>query len=399
MNIETARNLMTIASRASDMSSVSKLDQDRAETLKMLLRASAGTGRTADLGAAIRVLLLSDQDLFEEVAYLQDKNVKDVHNRFWTKSYDKFSRSGADGKTAFQRASEILATTGAGNSDFSTLYVESIIKKRVETESDLLQMLDQKRLTATQGKFPKSSNSAKAAFAAAASNLTDLTNTIDVGFGHVTVEAQKFGGTMFLAAEAFVKLDAQTISQILDELTIAYHRGMIDQVINGDGNTPNATGLATSATAVTFNGNVTQTILKMIAAVADVTRGGMKDIFILTNTAGKTALLSERFINQAYDNILEGVIAGMNGQEFIKSLPIVEENVITTSGSSPSKTAPLYVGKKGDYLQAVQTDPQIMIDPYGDFKAGGENVRIMNFWTGTPYFTDSFAKTTIPTVY
>ncbi len=399
MNIELAKNLMEIASRASNASSVYKLDQERAETFKTLLRLSAGSGRTADLGATLRVLLLADQELFEEVAYIQDKNVKADHNRFWTKAYARFSKAGVDGQTAFQRASEITSTAGNGNNDFSTLFVESIIKKRVESESELLQMLDQKRLTTTKGKFPKSSNTAKAAFATVSADLTDLTDTIDDGFGHLDVEAQKFGGTMFLEAETFVKLDAQTVSQILDELTIAYRRGKIDQIVNGNGSTPNATGLAKDATAVTFNGNVTQTLLKMIAAVADVTRGGMKDIFILTNTAGKTALLSERFINPAYDNILEGVIAGMNGQEFIKSLPIVEENVIVTSGTSPNKTAPLYVGKKGDYLVADQTDPQIMIDPYSDFKAGGETVRIMNFWTGSPYFADSFAKTTIPTVY
>ena len=33
----------------------------------------------------------------------------------------------------------------------------------------------------------------------------------------------------------------------------------------------------------------------------------MKDIFILTNTAGKTTLLSEKFINQAYETLIDGV--------------------------------------------------------------------------------------------
>ena len=377
---------------------INKLDEARGDKLREFANQTRQLDpqNMVNLGVALDALLITDQNLFEEVAYLQRTKSK---SEYLDNYYKRFATPDMGGKTTFQRASEITATAGGGNADFSTLYVENVIKKRVETESNLLSYLDSKRLTTTTGKFPKSSNVAKCGFGNTDDTLTDITATVDGGFGHISVEAQKFGGLLKLTAEAFAKLNAQTISQIIDELTIAYHRGMIDQIINGNGSTPNATGFATNATSVTYQGNTTLTLIKMIAAIADVTRGGMKDIFIVTNTAGKTSLLAEKFISPAYDNILAGVLLGMDANKFIESLPIIEENVIVTSGSSPNKTAPLYVGKTGDYLIATNTDPQIMVDQYSGFTSGTENIRIMNFWTSAPYFNDSFAKTTIPTLY
>jgi HK97 family phage major capsid protein len=385
------KNLLAAVERSLDAKFVSKLDQERAERFAEAVKITADmAGGTPNLGAALRMVLLTDQELFEEVAYLEEqKGVKTMRY-----AYDRLAKS-VDGQTGFERAAAIDAEAGNADGDFATLFVEQTIKKRVEMDSELLSMLDNKRLTAKSGKFPKSSNLAKCAFAAVSDDLTDLTDTIDDGFDKTEVEAEKFGGTMFLEAEVFVKLDAQVVSQILDELTIAYRRGMIDQVINGDGTGVNALGLAPNATAVTFDGNVTNTLIKMIAAVADTSRGGMKDIFILTNTAGAITLHGEKFINASYNDLIEA----LGGSKFLASIPVIEENVIVTSGSSPDKTAPLYVGKKGDYLRAVQTDPQIEIDKFSDFKAGGETARIMGFWDGKPHFNDSFAKTTIPAIY
>jgi hypothetical protein len=388
-----SQRLKDAIKRTMSFHAVDALDRKRAEMLRAALGFTADVNKgTADLGAALRMVLSSDQELFDEVSSIeQDKGHKTLRY-----AYDRMAKS-EGGKTGFQRANEINALSGAGDNDLGMLYVEKAIKKRAEAESDLLTVLDSKRIaTGTKsGKFPKSSNTAKCAFATVSADLASLNSDVDGGLDNLAVEANKFGGTLFLEAEAMVKLDAQHISQILDELTMAYRRGMVDQIVNGNGTPPNATGLATNATAITFSGNVTQTLIKMIAAIADVTRGGSKEIFLLTNTAGMVTLEGEKFINSAHNDLIEALA----GKNFMKSFKLIEENVITTSGSSPDKTAPLYVGKKGDYLLATQTDPKIEIDRYSDFKAGGETARVMGFWTGAPYWNDSFAKTTIPSIY
>lgn len=383
-------NLVRIVQQSSDLSYRSKLDEKRGVLFKEGLKLTGG-----NVLATLRLLFLSDQELMDEVAYLQERKGSKVLR----KVYNRFAKTNGEGQNTFSRAAAIDADAGNGDVDFGTLFVEGVIKKRVEEESELLNYCDVKQLNAKSGKFPKSSNVAKAAFATVSADLTDLTDTIDDGFDNTAVEAEKFGGTMFLEAEAFVKLTAQTISQILDELTLAYVRGLHDQIVNGNGTPPNALGFAANATAITFGTNVSSTLIKMIAAVADASKGGSKDIFILTNTAGKMTMVGEKFINPAYNDLLDLMSANL-AIDFLKQLPVVEDNMaIVTSGSSPNKAAALYVGKKGDYLVAMQTTPEVMIDKYSDFKAGGETARIMNFWTGKPHYNDSFAKTTIPTIY
>lgn len=373
--------LLAVTKQTLNPSYISQLDLNRGYMIRNALQFTADNNAgSADLGAALRMVLYSDQALMDELAGMEeDKGRKTIRNAYNQK---------------FQRA-PIDSDSGAGDNDFGELFVEKTIKKRVEADSDLLKMLDNKRLTTKTGKFPKSSNLAKAAFAALSDNLVDLTTTVDAGFDNTELEAQKFGGFLTLEQDAFVKLDAQIVSQILDELTIAHHRGMIDQIVNGPGTGVTALGLATNATAVTFDGNISNTLIKMIATVADVSRGGTDDIFILTNTAGAIALEGERFLNSAHKDLVKILGPGV----FLESLPLIQENVIVTSGSSPNKTAPLYVGKKGDYLMGVQTDPRIEMDKFSDFKAAGETARIMSFWDGKPHFNDSFAKTTIPTIY
>jgi hypothetical protein len=377
--------------RSLDLGNLDGLDKQRAEKLKEALKLTANGGTTADLGAALRMLLGSDQELFDEVsAEWEDK----TENKTLRYAYDRMAKEDGNGKNAFARAVAIDADAGDGNNDLATLYVEKAIKKRVEKKSRLMEFLDVKRMKAKQDKLPKSNNSAKCAFAAVSADMTDLTNTVDTGLGNTLLEAEKFGGTMFLEAEAFVKLDAEHIVQILEELSIAYHRGQIDQVINGNGTPPNATGLALNATAVTFDTNVTTTVVKMIAAVADASKGNSEGIFILTNTAAAIKFYAEKFIDVQYQNMIERF-----GLDFFQRIPVIEENVILTTGTSPNKAAPLYVGKKSDYALGIQRDPKIEMDKYSDFKAGGETARIMGFWAGKPHFNDSFAKTTVPTIY
>ena len=376
--------------RSSNLKQVDELDRQRADLFGHALKASAAETNTADLGQALRMVMLSDQGLMDEVAFNFE------HKGESNKSYES---AGSYLRAVYNTLKDngnfrapIDSDSGAGDNDFGGLFVEKVIKKRVESESDILQVTDNKRLTEKNNKFPKSSNGA---FAAKSDDLTDLTATIDGGFDNTALESQKFGGTMFMEADFKVKLDAQTVTQIMDELVLAYSRGMRDQMYNGAGTGVLATGMFTNATAIAFDGNVTNTLIKMIASIADVTKGGSKDIFILTNTAGRMTLEGEKFINKAYDDLVE-ILGGVN---FLKRFRVIEDNVLVTSGSSPDKTAPLLVGKNSDYLVGTQTDPQILLDEFSDFKAGGSTARIMGFWTAKPHFNDSFSKTTIPAIY
>lgn len=391
MKINIPDAVKNITAKTMEAGFVDSLDRARSEAFNEALKYTASLrGGKADVLASVRMLLLSDQELFDDVSAIEAEKPGGDSMR---KTYERFAKVDSTGKTKFQRA--IDADAGAGDADLATLFVEKQIKKRVEAESPILQYCDVRRLNTKSGKFPKSSNVAKCAFAAISDNLADLTSTVDGGLDNTTVESEKFGGTLFLEAEVYAKLDAMVISQLLDELTYAYARGMRDQIYTGGGTGVNATGIATNATAVAYTGNLTETIIKMAAAVANVSKGGLNDIFMATNTAGSLTLHAEKFINGSYNDLIDALGAGT----FLKKLPIIEDNVIVTSGTSPDVTAPLYLGKKGDYLVAINKDPEVMIDQYSDFKAGGTTARIMSFWTGKPHFNDSFAKTTIPSIY
>jgi HK97 family phage major capsid protein len=390
MKINISDAVKRVASKTMEANFVDSLDRARSEAFNEALKFTAERNNgKADVLTSLRMLLLSDQELFDDVSSIMETRKGGDSMR---KTYERFAKVDANGKTRFQRA--IDADAGAGDSDLATLFVEKTIKKRVEAESEILAYCDVRRLSAKSGKFPKSSNLAKCAFAAASADLADLTSTIDGGLDQTAVESEKFGATMFLEAEVYAKFDAQVVAQLLDELTFAYSRGMRDQIYAGNGTPPNATGIATGATAITYGANLTETVIKMLANVADVSKGGTNDLFIVTNTAGALTFHTEKLINPAYNDLLDVL-----GGNFLKRLPIIEDNVIVTSGSSPAKTAPLYVGKKGDYLVAINQEPQVVIDQYSDFKAGGTTARIMSFWTGKPHFADSFAKTTIPAIY
>lgn len=366
------------ASRAlSDMNLKNDIAVKRAQMFKDALKAQ---GQKANVGVALRALLLADQDLFRDVATIEGGHLLDVFNRL----------------SAAGTFRAIDADSGAGDNDLGGLFVETAIRKRVEADSELLSIATIKRGVSKSYKFPKNSQIAKAAFADVSDDLTDLTTTIDNGFDNVAMESQKFGGILFLEAEVYAKFDAEVVSQIIGLLSDAYRRGMHDQIVNGAGTGVTATGLATNATSITWDTNVSTTLVKMAASVADASKGGMGGLFMLTNTAGAMKFGAEQATNLSLYSMV-----GADGFRFGGvNLPlIVDDMSVVTSGSSPNKAAALYVGRKGDYLIAINKEPQIEIDVYGDFAAGGEKVRIMSFWTGKPAWNDSFAKTTIPTIY
>lgn len=400
-------------------SSRAKLEEARADALRRACEiCSVGvtengkTEKAWDLGRGLALLLHSDRDLMDEVSYYDEARLQRLHKQAkgsyssavlspMRRQFERLSVLDKDGNDAYSRRLRALdADVDSGNDDLADELVENTILKRLEMESELMSYF---RIKSTAGnktaKFPLSSNRAKAQYATKTGGLVDISSTVETGIDSIVLEAEKFGAVMFEEAEFAVKLNAQLVLEVLDELSIAYRRGLHDQFVNGNGTAPNADGLATSATPFPFTGDITQTIIGMIASITDANRGanGFGDIFLLTNMAGGIAIEASKFLSQQHNQLIEALAAQ---NTFLKSINFVyDDAAVLTSGSSPTKSVPLYAGIKGHYLVAEASAPQVLVNPYQTFESGVTGTRIMAFHTGKPAFDDSFAKTTIPNVY
>jgi HK97 family phage major capsid protein len=356
---------------------------------------------------ALSYLLQSDRELLGEVAYLQSKDrtvagetVKG--DSILQRQFDKLSKADKEGKDFFTRALD--ADSNAGANDLANTLVEDSIIKRVEQESKILDVIRKKSTGSNKDvKFPLSSNTQKAGYVTKSADLPDISAGVEGGISSITIEPEKFGALMFVEGEFFVKITPGIVSDVMDELRVAYRRGLSDQIFNGNGSAPNATGLALNATPIAFSTNIQETLIKMFAAVSDANRGstnGLSDIFIATNMAGGITLEGEKFISWQHNALIDAVANISKTNAFLNKVNIIYDDMgVLTSGTSPNKSVPLYVGVKNEYLMAEAQEPQVLIDPYTDFKAVGQWSRIVAWHSMKPAHNDSFAKTTIPAIY
>jgi HK97 family phage major capsid protein len=385
------------------------LAEQRANNLQTLLKLTetdSSGKRQWNLARGLSYLMHTDRELMGEVAYLQSqkrtKNGEQIQGSdLMQRHFERLSKADNNGKDYFNRALD--ADMDAGGNDLADTLVEDSVIKRVEDESQILRVIRKKSTNGNKDvKFPLSSNTVKAQYATKSADLVDLSADIETGFSSITIEPEKFGATMFTEGELFVKISASLVSEIMDELRIAYRRGLSDQIFNGNNLAPNATGFGTNATAIGFT-TMTETIIKMIAAVGDANRGatnGLSDVFLATNFAGGITLEAEKFVSWQHNQLIDVMAKASKTNAFLNKIDIIYDDMgVITSGVSPAKLAPLYVGIKNQYLMAEAREPSIMIDPYTDFKAAGETVRILAWHSMKPANVDSFAKTTIPAIY
>ncbi len=355
-----------------------------------------GNKREYNVLQAVSLMSKLDKGFAEEFAFESENQGFDGIS----KNIETYARN--DG---FKRAAQpISADSFNGDEDFSDQYVEKEIVKRLEDEVNVLQFVWRKtgrimgRGKYKSAKFPLWDDDFLPTPKAKGANLDDFTDDTTGGIGgtdNKIVEAYKLGLTMDFEAEAYLKLDPAYLAELIAIGRGVYARGVKNNIYLGNGTAPNATGMWTNATAVTYTDNIINTVKLMLAGVGDADRA-TKGFFMITNTAGAADIASEVATNESFNmNIAQtGGIAGS-----VMGVPILVDNSFKASGTSPNKTAPLYLGSTGRYFYVDSGLPEIVTDPYADFKSGEQSTRIMGFVGGDVSFDNSFAKTTLTAVY
>lgn len=351
------------------------------------------------LDLAIDFICKHDEDFFRDLAEVRKQKGDDTYERafknlngHFEQNREAITRGMIDG---YQRSFDVDFASNA----LSEIITEKSIFRRVAEESLILNYVTVRSTNKEGVKFPINTHTAKAGYVAANANLTDLTSTIEGDNGSITIKPTKFGARITPIEFSFNNsLDAVLVSDVIDTLTTAASYGIRDGIYNGTGTAPAPLGFFTNATTVGFNGDVSQTLVKMLATVGNLSKGGkgFGNMFAVTNTAGMATLLGEKLVSQSYFNS----ILGTNGvYKWLGILDIIIDDVIETSGSTPNVSTPLGLGVRGDYAHVVGASLKIDIDNFGNFDSGGSKARILGLNNGKPRNNNSFAKTTIPSIY
>jgi len=350
-----------------------------------------------DLGKALSIYFHLDKEFARELSFVRKIQGDDTFQR----AFDRLEADKVNGQDAFIRtAAPVAADAGAGQNDLSDQLVETSIISRIEKDSAIFNYVTKKSTVGYKSvKFPIFSSTVYATKKTVSASFDDFSDDTTGGLkdlDQIVIEPQKIGFTMDFEAEAFVKLNPRFASELIDLMTKLYIRGVKQDLYLGNNSAPNSNGMFTSATSIAYATSVASTIQKMLGTVGSANRGG-EGYFLVTNTAGASAIALEKLNNDAFNVNISLGQAGLAGT--VMGLPIIIDDVLTTSGSTPTATTPLYLGTKGLYLWTEGLAPKVETDNYNNFKTGLQSVRIMGINGGKPAFVDAFAKTTIPNVF
>lgn len=388
------KHIVNSIKRKYDAIDAQKLELERGEVFRSITDeiSNANKGQV-DLGQALSLYFQMDKEFAEELAWTRSQKGDDT----FTRAFDKNQANGV-----YTRAAEpVDADSYSGGDDLSDQLVENSIISRIEADSAIMSMIRVKTLTGNKSyKIPKyESGTYAATYKAKGATLDDFSDDTTggvQGLDQLVVEAEKIGYTIDFEAEAFTKLNAAFVSDLIDIMAKLYNRGIKNGLYLGNGTSPNPTGMFTNATSVTYGSSTAETIQKMLAAVGDVSRSD-EGYFLVTNMAGASQIAFEKLNNDAFNVNINLGKPGLAGT--VMGLPIIIDNSFQAAGTSPSKTTPLYLGTKNMYVHVVNQQPSIVTDEYAGFKSGEQTVRIMGINGGKPIFNNAFAKTTIPNVY
>lgn len=393
------QNIVTQIQKRFDPSELQKLEIERGQLFRSVCQeVSKANGGTLDIGKALSIYFHLDKPFAEELSWIRASKGDNSFQR----SYEKLTEKDSENRDFYARAAQpVDADSYNGGDDLSDQLVEKNIISRIEADSAIMSMVKVKVLNGYKTlKQPKYDSGAYAATykakGAVLDDFSDDTTGGVQGLDQVVIEAEKIGYTMDFEAEAFIKLTPQFADELIDIMTKLFQRGVKNGLYLGNGTLPNPLGMFTNATTVTYATSAANTIQKMLAAVGDIARSS-EGYFLVTNMAGASVVAFEKLNNDAFNVNINLGKPGLAGT--VMGLPIIIDNSFQASGTSPAKTTPLYLGTKNHYVHVVAQPPKIEIDQFQNFKSGMQTVRVMAFNGGRPIFNDSFAKTTLPSVY
>lgn len=388
------QSVINTIQRKYDATDAIRTELDRGEMFRSICDEIAKVnGKEVDLGKALSIYFNLDKNFAEELSFVREN----AGDKTFSRAFEANSA-----QNVYTRAAQpVDADSHNGGDDMSDQLVENSIVSRIEADSAIMSMVKTKILTGYKTyKQPKyESGTYAATYKAKGATLDDFSDDTTggvQGLDNLVVEAEKIGYTMDFEAESFLKLNAAFASELIDIMTKLYLRGVKNGLYLGNASGANPQGMFTSATSVAWATSTASTIQKMLAAVGDTARSS-EGYFLVTNMAGASQIAFEKLNNDAFNVNINLGKPGLAGT--VMGLPIIIDNSFQASGTTPTKTAPLYLGTKNHYVHVIADQPKVETDKYASFTSGMQTVRVMAFNGGKPIFNDSFAKTLIPNVY
>ena len=134
-------NLVNLVVDTAQLNTRSTLAEDRANLMDTMIRKTNG-----DLASALKSTFFHDASLFEDVAEIQASNgKKGLKNNF--ERYKKYIVKEDSGNFRIMlpegenmERGALSGSAGGGNNDFTTLFVENFIQKRLEKETNSLEI-------------------------------------------------------------------------------------------------------------------------------------------------------------------------------------------------------------------------------------------------------------------
>lgn len=347
--------------------------------------------------SALDVMLIHDEELRNEWNYEAKKAGKSQAS-YPVLARNLFQAGKIDEKT-YQRAAGVLDTiTNPGGANFLQTTVADFVAETVE-ELGIVANTVTKIDLAGEGnlQIPVNNSFAMSNFVANAANYTDLGSTIEGGISSVTLNPQKVGAYQQLRPDFLNKLSANRLQYIVRLLADAQARAYDNAIINGNGTTPNPTGMNQNAlTAFPIGGDEFETLLNAVSAISDVRKGRDRDIVVFMNTAAKNRFLQLKYV---LSNDRSGLIdANGSGLQSIAGYKVVVTDVINNTGTAGSKSTTVTLGYANQYYWGDSKKPTIATDQSVGFLSGTDTVRIDGMADGKPTFNNAFAKFDITNV-
>lgn len=297
-----------------------------------------------------------------------------------------------DEKTFVRAGGKIDTITNPGGGNFLQVTVSDVLTKRIDQLGQVKATVDVYDLTNDGDlKLPT-----YGAFATTTSFLEDGTNTVpnlgttvEGGISSITLSPQAHGGYLPVLNAFVRKLSGRNFANLVDILAEAFARGLDTAILSANGTSPNVTGMLQNATSVTATADPLADFMLLVKNVSDTNRGGLKNLMGYMNTATWAHF---QLLAKALPNNRAGIVDIAN--QTIFNVPIVVTDVLLTTGTAGSKTAPVCVGYSKLYKFGM-TGVEVKTDEFSGFLTNTINLKQLAYIDGKPAFSSAFAKTTV----
>jgi HK97 family phage major capsid protein len=388
--------LSNMSAQIDDTFTRSDLNREVAEVFN-----TARKGSNNNFFRAVDLFLISNPVARNEFNYhAQQKGLPQV-------SYPLLSRALLQNevidKETFNRASGDLDTlTNPGGANMLQVTVANYFEKTVEQLGAVFSTVTKRDLrNGGNLKQPVYSAFAKSTWVAAGVDYVDLGTTIEGGMSSVTLDPLPFGHNLQVFTDFVNKLSVTWLQETLEIMAEAHARAKDDAILNGSGSAQ-PTGMNQNALVVNTNfapgADEFETLLNACTAISDARKIGGNRLAIYGNEAINNRLVSLKYNMTNPD--LAGLI-NIDGNGSVKSIAgkrFIQTEVISNTGSSPSKSAVATVGIPELYIWGYSKEDQVKESEHLGFKSDTLFLKASGIADGKPAFNNAFAKVTFSNV-